>query len=207
VPDVAAGRQRPGERGLVVRLDRHDREPLDRAGRHGHPRQVVEADLVAIDDDDARADEHRAGAAAGDVGDQDVEFEDRKLAVLVAVEVGEAAELEAYAPDAGPEPALVRVQVADPLRDVFQASTSPLDRSLAAIAAAGRGVLVYLAPEPDGGPAQPATSQAATLRTYGTGAQILAALHYRQLRLLTSNPRRIPGLEGFSLEVVEHVPL
>lgn len=124
-----------------------------------------------------------------------------------AIGQGDREHLALVRGEPGPEPALARVQVADPLRDVFQANTSPLDRSLAAIAAAGRGVLVYLAPEPDGGPAQPATSQAATLRTYGTGAQILAALHYRQLRLLTSNPRRIPGLEGFGLEVVEHVPL
>jgi 3,4-dihydroxy 2-butanone 4-phosphate synthase / GTP cyclohydrolase II len=106
----------------------------------------------------------------------------------------------------GPAPALARVQVADPVRDVFQGSGGALDHALATIAAADRGVIVYLAPERESGPARPTPSSAAALRTYGIGAQILAALGFRQLRLITSHPRRIPGLEGFGLEIVEHVP-
>jgi len=45
------------------------------------------------------------------------------------------------------------------------------------------------------------------LRDYGIGAQILADLGLRQIRLLTNNPRKIVGLEGFGLKVIERVPL
>ncbi len=45
------------------------------------------------------------------------------------------------------------------------------------------------------------------LRDYGVGAQILFDLGVRQLRLLTNNPRKIVGLEGFGMKVVERVPL
>lgn len=47
----------------------------------------------------------------------------------------------------------------------------------------------------------------ADLRDYGIGAQILADLGLRKIRLLTNNPRKIVGLEGYGLEVVERVPL
>jgi 3,4-dihydroxy 2-butanone 4-phosphate synthase / GTP cyclohydrolase II len=45
------------------------------------------------------------------------------------------------------------------------------------------------------------------LRDYGIGAQILADLGIKQIRLLTNNPRKIVGLEGYGLKVVERVPL
>jgi hypothetical protein len=45
------------------------------------------------------------------------------------------------------------------------------------------------------------------LRDFGLGAQVLHELGVRQLRLLTNNPRRIPGLEGYGLEIVERVPI
>jgi 3,4-dihydroxy 2-butanone 4-phosphate synthase/GTP cyclohydrolase II len=47
----------------------------------------------------------------------------------------------------------------------------------------------------------------ADLRDYGMGAQILADLGLRKIRLITNNPRKIVGLEGYGLEVVERVPL
>jgi 3,4-dihydroxy 2-butanone 4-phosphate synthase/GTP cyclohydrolase II len=45
------------------------------------------------------------------------------------------------------------------------------------------------------------------LREYGIGAQILVDLGLSRIRLLTSNPRRIVGLDGFGLTVVEWVPI
>ena len=44
-------------------------------------------------------------------------------------------------------------------------------------------------------------------REFGTGAQILHDLGVRQLRLLTNNPKKLTGLQGYGLEVVEQVPL
>ena len=45
------------------------------------------------------------------------------------------------------------------------------------------------------------------LRDYGIGAQILVDLGLKELKLLTNNPRKIVGLEGYGLRVVERVPL
>ena len=45
------------------------------------------------------------------------------------------------------------------------------------------------------------------LRDYGIGAQILVDLGVRKMRLMTNNPKKIVGLEGYGLEVVERVPL
>ena len=48
---------------------------------------------------------------------------------------------------------------------------------------------------------------ASDLRDYGIGAQILADLGIKKIKLMTNNPRKIVGLEGYGLEVVERVPL
>ena len=47
----------------------------------------------------------------------------------------------------------------------------------------------------------------ADLRDYGVGAQILRDLGVRKMRLMTNNPKKIVGLEGYGLEVVERVPI
>jgi len=52
----------------------------------------------------------------------------------------------------------------------------------------------------DGAPAM-------SFRDYGIGAQILAALGLGRIRLMTNNPRKVIGLDGYGLELVEQVPL
>ena len=47
----------------------------------------------------------------------------------------------------------------------------------------------------------------ADLRHYGIGAQILVDLGIRRIRLLTNNPKKVIGLEGYGLEIAERVPL
>ncbi len=47
----------------------------------------------------------------------------------------------------------------------------------------------------------------ADLRDYGIGAQILADLGVRQMRLMTNNPQKVRGLDGYGLEIVERIPL
>ena len=47
----------------------------------------------------------------------------------------------------------------------------------------------------------------ADLRDYSIGAQILSKLGIKKLRLMTNNPKKIEGLEGFNLEIVERVPI
>ncbi len=48
---------------------------------------------------------------------------------------------------------------------------------------------------------------AADLRDYGVGAQIMVDLGMKNIQLLTNNPRKIKGLEGYGLDIVERVPL
>jgi 3,4-dihydroxy 2-butanone 4-phosphate synthase / GTP cyclohydrolase II len=118
----------------------------------------------------------------------------------------------------GPEPTLVRVHSENILGDLFRSRAMPshqaLHSALEAVARAGRGVILYMQPansgdllvrrvQAEGGVTAPAMS----FRDYGIGAQILAALGLRRIRLLTNNPRKVVGLDGYGLELVEQVPL
>lgn len=48
---------------------------------------------------------------------------------------------------------------------------------------------------------------ASDLRDYGIGAQILADLGVKKIKLLTNNPKKIIGLEGYGLEIIERIPI
>jgi 3,4-dihydroxy 2-butanone 4-phosphate synthase/GTP cyclohydrolase II len=122
------------------------------------------------------------------------------------------------------QPVLVRVQTASVMRDVFGASTGPdvtqATVPLRMIEEAGTGILLYVLPRARAsllddfnatvaGP--PATGAQAgggnRLRDFGLGAQVLAHLGVHKIRLLTNNPRRIVGVEGYGLQIVECVPI
>jgi 3,4-dihydroxy 2-butanone 4-phosphate synthase/GTP cyclohydrolase II len=130
-----------------------------------------------------------------------------------------------------PEPVLVRVHSQCVSGDVFDSMRcdcgEQVNLALAQIAAEGRGVFVYMRQEGRGigfcnkvrayqlqeqqgldtVEANEALGFAADRRDYGIGMQILADLGLRQIRLLTNNPAKRAGLEGYGLEVLERVPI
>ena len=120
--------------------------------------------------------------------------------------------------DVDEQPVLVRAQNASVLGDVFGATSATVPAAMRMIENEGRGVFLYVcSPSPASrlwpefrarvlgqGEAPQGEYQ---LRDFGLGAQVLHQLGVRRIRLLTNNPRRIPGLEGFGLEIVERVPI
>jgi 3,4-dihydroxy 2-butanone 4-phosphate synthase/GTP cyclohydrolase II len=80
-----------------------------------------------------------------------------------------------------------------------------LDAAMRRIMAEGAGVLVYLRGHEGRGLG--AAHPPADSREYGVGAQILADLGITRMRLMTNNPARYGGLEGFGLQIVERVGL
>ncbi len=124
------------------------------------------------------------------------------------------------------DPVLVRVHSEHLLGDVFAAtftdSGSELQNSLRIIQQAGKGAVVYLRQESRGlallarlremrkseVPANSAeTSGVMGRRDFGMGAQILRDLGLRELIILTNRPKKLHGLEGFDLTVVEQRPI
>ena len=128
------------------------------------------------------------------------------------------------------DPVLVRVHSQSSLEDVFHfmrdAPGGRLRKALQIIGESGNGVLVYLRQEGKGSGLADEVTRLATqgagsgsgesaasfesktdLRLYGIGAQILRSLGVGKIRLLTDHPRKIVGLHGYGIAVMEQVPL
>ena len=128
------------------------------------------------------------------------------------------------------EPTLVRVHSECLTGDVFGSERcdcgSQLHNALAQIDAEGKGVLLYMRQEGRGIglaakihayklqesgldtiEANEKLGFPMDLRDYGIGAQILADLGVRRIRLMTNNPKKVVGLQGHDLEIVEKIPI
>ncbi len=120
------------------------------------------------------------------------------------------------------EPTLCRMHAGSTVGDLFSSTSKEggrnLRQAIARIEEAGKGVIVYLPPRGDlaselvsltdpARDAPPKGPQDNPLREFGLGAQVLTDLGVQKIRLLTNNPRKIAGLAGYGLEVVESVPL
>jgi len=131
--------------------------------------------------------------------------------------------------NAGDEPVLVRMHSHCLVGDVFGASwcgcRDVIEGAMRRIAEEERGALIYLHSTSKGYsverlgeqmtiqfhheqrlPTLP-ESQRTTQREIGIGAQILSDLNLKRIRLLTNHPRKVAGLEGFGIEIVEQVPV
>ena len=128
------------------------------------------------------------------------------------------------------DPVLVRVHSSCATGDIFASQRcdcgAQLHKAMQMIEAEGRGAIVYLSQEGRGiglmdkikayklqeegldtVEANIHLGHAADERDYGVGAQILNLLGITKMRLMTNNPVKRKGLEGFGLEVVENVPI
>jgi len=121
----------------------------------------------------------------------------------------------------GPEPTLVRVQSENILADVFSGDGEAEGRGVALgmqrIAAEPSGVLLYMTQPcaglelpkelPEAGAGCSLEPASMDFRGYGIGAQILASLGLKQIRLLSNSQRKHVGLDAYGLEIVEQVKM
>jgi 3,4-dihydroxy 2-butanone 4-phosphate synthase/GTP cyclohydrolase II len=218
---IGVGCEIIGEDGEMLRLDGG---LVEYAQRHGL-KTVTIADLIAY----RRKNEHLVTRSAGPI-DFPTKFGHFTLYVYetsvephpyVAIVKGNVA---------SEEPTLVRIHssclTGDLLGSLRCDCGDQLELALRTIEEDGRGVVLYIAQEgrgiglvnklkayelQDAGmdtvEANVALGFKADLRDYGLGAQVLADLGLRKLRLMTNNPKKVSGIQGYGLEIVEHVPL
>lgn len=117
--------------------------------------------------------------------------------------------------DVTSDAALVRVQAGNLFGDIFHASGSDGSKlilgAMQQIERAGAGVLLYMRHEESLADKLKILSEGTLLeqqlRDYGIGAQILRDLGMKKIRLLSNNPKRVAGIAGFGLEIIETVPI
>jgi len=217
---VAVGVEILADDGTMMRLPDLERY----AEQHGL-HIITIADLIRY----RRANERLVSLAAGPIRFPTKHGEFRLYAYETSVEPTPYLAIVKGDPS-GDEPVLVRVHSSCLTGDILGSLRcdcgDQLALALQKIEAEGRGVVLYIAQEGRGiglvnklkayelqdcgmdtVEANEALGFKADLRDYGLGAQVLHDLGVRKLRLMTNNPSKLAALQGYGLEVVEHVPL